>query len=207
MMWMRMPGQTWVGSAASFLLMWLAMMVAMMMPSPLPMFLKTRRSLADSPGFLTLVAAGYFATWLGVGAFIYGLGVAFAATATRWELLSRAVPVLSAVLLFAAGSFQFTRWKMAGLRRCRAPVGCAANCMERKRSFLVGCQQGASCCVCCSAPMMIQLALGVMNPLVMMGAAIVIAAEKLLPRPEMVARVVGVAAMVAGVGSMIWVLF
>src|SRR6266436_2852968 len=47
MMWMRMPGQTWAASATSFLLMWLAMMVAMMMPTALPMFLSTRRSLAE----------------------------------------------------------------------------------------------------------------------------------------------------------------
>src|SRR5438093_7465067 len=45
MMWMRMHGQTWATSATSFLLMWLAMMVAMMMPSALPMFLNHRRSL------------------------------------------------------------------------------------------------------------------------------------------------------------------
>jgi len=46
--------------------------------------------------------------------------------------------------------------------------------------------------------MMIQLALGVMNPLVMVGVALVIAAEKLLPRPEIVFRFIGVVAIVAG---------
>src|SRR5438874_13402675 len=48
MMWMRMPGQTWIVSATSFLLMWLAMMVAMMLPSVFPMFVKIRRSFAES---------------------------------------------------------------------------------------------------------------------------------------------------------------
>src|SRR5438477_11738248 len=43
MMWMRMPGETWFISGISFLLMWLAMMIAMMMPGTLPMFIKTRR--------------------------------------------------------------------------------------------------------------------------------------------------------------------
>src|SRR5207302_5508750 len=32
MAWMRMPGQTWSGAAASFLGMWVVMMVAMMLP-------------------------------------------------------------------------------------------------------------------------------------------------------------------------------
>ena len=36
MAWMRMPGQTWPGAAASFLGMWVVMMVAMMLPSLLP---------------------------------------------------------------------------------------------------------------------------------------------------------------------------
>ena len=36
MAWMRMPGQTWPGAAASFLGMWVAMMVAMMLPSLVP---------------------------------------------------------------------------------------------------------------------------------------------------------------------------
>jgi predicted metal-binding membrane protein len=207
MMWMRMPGQTWFASALIFLLMWLAMMVAMMMPSALPMFLDTRRSRArttgaNAPAFLTFVAAGYFSIWLAVGAVIYPLGMAFAATAMRWQSFSRAVPVLSAAALLAAGSFQFTRLKMTGLLRCRAPLGCAANCIGHKISFHLGCQQGAACCVCCVAPMTIQLALGIMNPLVMAGVASVIAAEKLLPRPEIVSRLIGVAAIAAGIGRM-----
>ena len=37
MAWMRMPGQTWPGAAASFLAMWAVMMVAMMLPSLVPM--------------------------------------------------------------------------------------------------------------------------------------------------------------------------
>src|SRR5262249_56955394 len=33
MVWMRMPGQGWTGAAATFLGMWLLMMVAMMLPA------------------------------------------------------------------------------------------------------------------------------------------------------------------------------
>jgi predicted metal-binding membrane protein len=36
MTWMRMPGQSWLGLAASFLGMWIVMMVAMMLPSLAP---------------------------------------------------------------------------------------------------------------------------------------------------------------------------
>src|SRR5215203_2089912 len=43
MPWMRMPGQTWPGAAASFLAMWAVMMVAMMLPSLVPVLRRYRR--------------------------------------------------------------------------------------------------------------------------------------------------------------------
>lgn len=194
MMWMRMPGQTWFGSAAMFLLMWLAMMIAMMLPSALPTFLKTRRS---SPA-LCGVASGYFGTWLLVGLGVYGLGTAFAEFAMRSERLSRAVPMLSGASLIAAGAFQFTRWKTTGLLRCRSPFGCGLCAPEREPSVRLGWWQGAACCLCCAGPMMVLLALGAMNPFVMIAIALVIAAEKLLPCPEIIARLAGISAIIAG---------
>jgi predicted metal-binding membrane protein len=44
MAWMRMPGQTWLGAAASFLCMWVVMMVAMMLPSVVPMLQRYRQA-------------------------------------------------------------------------------------------------------------------------------------------------------------------
>jgi EamA domain-containing membrane protein RarD len=49
--------------------------------------------------------------------------------------------------------------------------------------------------------MTIQLALGIMNPLVMIVVAMVIAAEKLLRRPAVIARLVGITAITMGVAS------
>src|SRR5262245_25918511 len=188
MMWMRMPGQTWFGSAMSFLLMWLAMMVAMMMPSALPTFLKTRRPWPS----LCWMASGYFAIWLAAGVGVYALGVAFAALAMRSEWFSAAVPLLSGALLLAAGTIQVTRWTLPDLLRCRSSSGCAVSCSQYETGFRLGCKQGAACCICCAAPMTFQLILGIMNPFVMIVVAIVIAAEKLLPRPTIVARLAGV---------------
>ena len=44
MAWMRMPGQTWPGAAASFLGMWVVMMVAMMLSSLVPMLWRYRQA-------------------------------------------------------------------------------------------------------------------------------------------------------------------
>src|SRR5437867_1375557 len=124
MMWMRMRGQTWLASATSFLIMRLARMVAMMLPTALPTFLKTRRQWAS----LCSMASGYFAIWLAAGVGIYALGVAFAAVAMRSESFSRAVPLLTAASLIAAGAIQFTRWKMTHVLRCLSLYGCAISC-------------------------------------------------------------------------------
>jgi Predicted metal-binding integral membrane protein (DUF2182) len=54
MVWMRMPGQTWLGAATSFLGMWIVMMVAMMLPSLVPMLRRystgRRQDRRDPPG-------------------------------------------------------------------------------------------------------------------------------------------------------------
>ena len=136
-----------------------------MLPSALPTFLKTRRA----PVSLSVMATGYFAVWVASGTGIYALGVAFAAAAMRWEVFSRAVPVLSGASLIAAGAFQFTSWKTTGLLRCRSPFGCASVCPERETNFRLGYKQGMACCLCCAAPSMILVVLGMMNPFVIIG--------------------------------------
>jgi len=55
--------------------------------------------------------------------------------------------------------------------------------------------------------MAIQLVLGIMNPVVMIVVAISIAAEKLLPRPEIISRSIGIAAILGGVAMLVnWVM-
>jgi predicted metal-binding membrane protein len=44
MTWMRMPQQTWSSAAASFVAMWLVTMIAMMLPSSVPMLRRYRQA-------------------------------------------------------------------------------------------------------------------------------------------------------------------
>jgi predicted metal-binding membrane protein len=214
MMWMRMPDWTWPGSAAMFLLMWLAMMVAMMLPSMLPMLLSFRRSLAVTSAFRTdsptvLVACGYFAVWMAIGVFVYVLGVSWAFATMHWPALSRAVPGLTGAALILAGAFQFTRWKMVGLCHCRDPLACSTTkkCSGQRLGWSHGFRQGIFCGICCAGPMLALLALGAMNLFVMFAIAVVIALEKLLPRPQPVVYLTGVLAVVAGTVIMVRSLF
>lgn len=199
MMWMRMPGETWLTSSLSFMLMWLAMMVAMMIPSALPMFLKINRQW----NLLCYTALGYFAIWLLAGVLIYVLGVMFADAAMRSESLSNNVPLLFGVILIIAGAYQFSRLKITNLLHCRSPFGCAISTVQHQASFQLGCKQGFVCCVCCSGLMTAQLIFGIMNPLAMAAVAIAITAEKLLPQPVTTARLVGIVAIIAGITTII----
>jgi hypothetical protein len=104
---------------------------------------------------------------------------------------------LTNVFYFHKETSFMTRWKYD--ISYRHPIYSAL----KKPSFRLGCKQGVACCACCSALMTTQLILGIMNPLVMVVVAIVIAAEKLLPRLEITARVSGVAAVVAGITQLL----
>src|ERR1700716_1604121 len=82
MMWMAMPGQSLAGSALVFLLMWQAMMIAMMLPSSWPMlelYSRVARHTGQRWPLLNTVLAGvgYFAIWgaFGAVAFAAGFGV------------------------------------------------------------------------------------------------------------------------------------
>jgi len=205
MMWMPMAGQTWLAASAMFLFMWLAMMVAMMLPSAVPMLILYRRALHfrkdPSADIATwLMAAGYFFVWLGVGAIAYGAGVAVAWAAMRWPLVSRLIPAAGGGALILCGVFQFTPWKMACLSHCRDPLHfCAAHLDGGAAGgWRLGLHHGAFCAACCWGLMLIQLVLGVMNLIVMVIVAAVIALEKLVPRAQFIVWVTGGVAIAAG---------
>src|SRR5215472_2092152 len=121
MAWMRMPGQTWAGAAASFLGMWSAMMVAMMLPSLAPMLSRYREAINATAekrlGRLTgLAALGYFLVWTGFGIAVFPVGVSLATIAMQHPLVARAVPLVVGAVVLIAGSFQLTAWKEPAIR-------------------------------------------------------------------------------------------
>src|SRR2546430_16090798 len=88
MAWMRMPRQTWPGAAASFLGTWVVMMVAMMLPSLVPMLWRYRQAVGRTGetrlgGLTALVGVGYFFVWTLFGIAAFPLGVALAAVEMR----------------------------------------------------------------------------------------------------------------------------
>ena len=205
MMWTVMPGQNWSSAALSFVGMWLAMMVAMMLPSCLPMLLLYRRAAAfrGEPhlGSVTLVlGACYFFVWLLFGVAAYIAGVAVAHVAMTSVVVCRTIPFAAAGALVFAGIFQLSRWKSACLRHCRDPLSVVAHHLHGgwRGALRLGLHHGTFCVGCCWALMLIQLVLGVMNLAVMVIVGVVIALEKLVPRGELVARISGSVAILYG---------
>src|SRR5262249_9537796 len=134
MAWMRMPGQTWLGAAASFLGMWVVMMVAMMLPSLAPMLWRYRQAVGRTGetrlGRLTaLVGVGYF---FGVdrarNGRLFPLGVALAAVEMQLPALARAVPIVVGVVVLIAGVFQFTAWRHITLPSAAIHRGADVRC-------------------------------------------------------------------------------
>jgi predicted metal-binding membrane protein len=96
---MPMLGAPSLGAAASFVGMWVVMMVAMMLPSLTPTLWRYRK--AGLGGLTALVSVAYFCVWtvFGIAAFPVSIAVA------------RAAPIALGLVVLAAGVLQLTAWK------------------------------------------------------------------------------------------------
>src|SRR4029453_2835717 len=189
---MNGTGLGWTFAAA----MWIAMMVAMMLPGAAPAILLYARVHRHSFGAaMTLPTAaflaGYLACWLG-----------FALLAATLQLvvtspMSMALESHSASggLLLAAGGYQPSSFTDRCLSRCRSPAEFIT------RHYLpgiwgaarLGLLHGAYCVGCCWLLMALLFVGGVMNLLWVAGLTLFVAAEKLLPGGRWIARLAGVA--------------
>ena len=109
-------------------------------------------------------------------------------------------PVLNGVLLIAAGIFQWTPLKLACLKGCRSPLSFLMSEWREGAAgaFAMGLKHGAYCVGCCWVLMALLFVAGVMNLLWVAVIALFVMAEKLLPKGELIARISGVALILAG---------
>jgi predicted metal-binding membrane protein len=204
MAWMRMPGQTWLGAGTSFLGMWMVMMVAMMLPSLMPMLCRYRRAVRGAGnmrlGRLTaLVGAAYFFVWAVVGMAAFPLGTVVAAIEMRQAALARVVPMAVGMLIVIAGALQFTAWKARRLACCREAPGCGSTLpADAGTAWRHGLRLGLRCCHCCAGFTGVLLGLGVMDLRAMAAVTAAITAERLAPAGDRVARAIGAVLIAAG---------
>ena len=204
MMWMRMPGQTWLGAAASFVGMWIVMMVTMMLPSLVPTLWRYREAAGETGGahvdWLTaLVAMGYFAVWAVLGVIVFPLGVTLAAIALREPAIARAVPIGLGVAVLLAAAGQYTGWKARHLAFCReAPGHGLTSPADAGTAWRHGVCLGLHCSQACAGLTAVLLTLGIMDLRVMAAVTAAITAERLVPNIGRVARAIGVVVVALG---------
>jgi predicted metal-binding membrane protein len=204
MAWMRMPGQTWARAAASSIGMWVVMMMAMMLPSLVPMLWRCQRAVGRTgeTGLArqtALVGTAYFVVWTVLGLAVFPLGIALAAMAMQQPALARAVPTAVGVVVLIAGTFQFTAWKAHHLACCRAaPEYEGMLRTDAGAAWRQGLRHGFHCSVCCAGLMAILLVVGVMNLRATTVLAAAIAVERLAPNGERAARAIGAVTVGAG---------
>ena len=190
-------------AAGSFLGMWVVMMVAMMMPSLVPMLSRYRyaariRGRERLAGLTTLAGSGYFAVWTVLGAVVYAVGSVVTIAEPRWSI-ARSIPLVTGTALVIAGGVQLTRWRLRQLARCRDGPDCAPP-LERGMGMSLqhGLRLGVHCMLCCSGFMVALLAGGLMDLRVMALVAAGITIERVTANPTGIARAAGVVLIAAG---------
>jgi predicted metal-binding membrane protein len=183
-------------------LMWAVMMAAMMLPSALPMIL-TFVDLSVRGGERArgrAFVAAYLAVW-----FAFSAG----AVVLQWGLqrlgwvdpmIVSTSTLLTGALLLIAGVYQFSPLKRTCLSRCRTPIGFLLGEWRPGTvgAFRMGVNHGVFCVGCCWALMALLFVGGVMNLAWVAALSIAVALEKMVPRGERIATVLGVALIAAG---------
>ncbi len=201
MAWMRMPEQTWPDAGASFLGMWVTMMVAMMLPSLVPMLQRYRQAVDSTSGtrlnrLTALVGVAYFFVWTLFGMTVFPLGVVLAQIEMRQPALARAVPIVAGAVVLIAGVLQFTAWKAHHLAACREAPGCNSTlAADADTALRHGLHLGIHCGYCCLNLTVILLAVGVMDLRAMAVVTAAVTAERLAPARHRVERAIGALAV------------
>jgi predicted metal-binding membrane protein len=204
MTWMRMPGQTWLAAAASFVAMWIVMMTAMMLPSLVPTLSRYRRELAAiggaSLGRLSVLAGlGYFAVWSLIGAAVFPFGAALATLEMQQPAIARRVPLAASVVVLIAGLVQFSAFKARHLACCRDNASPDdAVPVSDLGALRFGLRFGLHCSCCCAGLMAILLVIGVMDLRVMALVTAAITIERFAPNGQVAARGIGVVSVAVG---------
>jgi predicted metal-binding membrane protein len=200
------PGGDILLQAFLYVLGWVLMTTAMMLPTAMPLLrvfgrLVGRR--ADAGRLLAIAIGGYLSVWLGFGVAAHLFGLALVALAQRSLWLTFNGWAIGAALLFVAGLFQFSRLKYLCLDACGAPLGFVATRWRARRpaleSFQLGVEHGLFCVGCCWALTLLLFAVGTgsIGWMAALGGAMAI--EKNAPWGRRLARPLGVALLTCAV--------
>jgi predicted metal-binding membrane protein len=166
-----------------FLLAWQVMVVAMMLPSSLPMVRLFRVTIANVPQrarTMSTFLSGYLLVWGAFGAVAFVQDIAVHRTVDAHPWLQAHTYVIAGTALLLAGAFQFSSLKDKCLRECRAPGAFLLKHYDRGAgaAFRLGRKHGLFCLGCCWALMLVMFGAGVANLWWMPALAVLMFYEK-----------------------------
>ena len=199
MMTMFMP--LTISDGLAFVASWGIMMAAMMLPSAVPMitlYSATQRrgaATASRGAPVAVFTLVYLAVWAASGVPVY------LAHTGLMALPPQTFAYGVAATLLAAGMFQLSPFKQTCLRACRSPLGFLLGHWRPglRGSLALGWSHAMYCLGCCWALMVVLVAAGAMGLVWVLLITAVVAAEKLLPGGERMARATGGALLFLGV--------
>src|SRR5204862_276514 len=149
----------------------------------------------DDVAGVSAFALMYVALWALTGVPIYFASVALMAVAPA------TLAYTIAAVLIVAGVFQLSPLKQVCLRHCRSPLGFLLGHWRAgwRGAVSMGWMHALFCVGCCWALMIVLVVGGAMGLPWVLLIACVVAAEKILPRGELIARMTGVALALLGV--------
>jgi predicted metal-binding membrane protein len=192
----------WVGVLA-FIVAWQAMIVAMMLPSSLPLvrlFAVASANQPDGAAAMRAFLAGYAVIWTGFGiaAFFGDVVLHHVVDATPW--LDARPWLIGGSVLALAGAFQFSSLKERCLQKCRLPANFLMTRYRRgtAAAFALGREHGLFCVGCCWALMLVTFAAGFANLWWMAALTALMTYEKTGRFGGRVVRVAGVVLLIGG---------
>lgn len=191
-----------------FALSWQTMVVAMMVPTSLPMirlFRMTSSSQPEQARVLGAFLSGYALVWMVFGFAALGGDVLLHRFEDSSSWLSARPWLLPSSALALAGAFQFTGLKDRCLSECRHPGPFLLRHYRRgsRAALELGVRHGLFCLGCCWALMLLMFAVGVANLTWMAVLTALMVYEKTGQLGEWVSRYAGVAFLVMAV--VVWV--
>ena len=163
-----------------FVVAWVAMMAAMMLPAVAPV-VRLYRVTAATSGLapLPVFLVGYLAVWTAAVVPAY---VGWRALIEHLMMGEAWTAYLAGSVLLASAAYQLTPLKSVCLKNCRSPIGFFMKHANRlgtpQGAVVAGAQHGMWCLGCCWALMASLVALGAMQPILMAVVAGFIYVEK-----------------------------
>ncbi len=186
-----------------FVLAWQAMIVAMMLPSSLPLvrLFGTIAVKQDQPQrAVGALLAGYASVWTAFGIAAFALDVFVHRSVEQVPWLEAHPQVIAGSVLILAGAFQFSDLKDRCLRECRHPGPFLMSHYARgsRAAFNLGVSHGVFCLGCCWALMLVGFAAGVANLWWMAALTAVMVYEKTARRGSEAVAPIGAGLLIAG---------